>query len=154
MGEVIYRIFGLTVIYAILGFLFNIFFPKSFWIFSLIFLSISVGIIWDAIKENKAREKNLRALKDLNDEYEEMCRFSAELQAKTDAEDQIKFAEAERLLPTYKSEYERALQRGNKVLAYKLGMRYYLAGNLVEKYYGTENEIAQRVKNEIDIYSK
>jgi hypothetical protein len=146
MGEVIYRIFVLALFYVVSGYVFYTFFPNALLIFSLLFLGVSVWVIWDAIEQTNAREM---AKRDLQNKLDQIYAEGSRL----DPADEARFAEAERLLPSYKLEYESALKARNKVLAYKLGVRYYLTGNLVERYYGTENEIAQRVKNEIDIYS-
>lgn len=160
MREVIYRIFAMTIFYVILGSLFNIFFPKSFWIFSLIFLVVSAVVVWSATQKNSPLDIQKRELDERLKEIDIMKRQVyesieaeriAELARKV--EHQKKKDEAKRQLPTYKSEYMNALKSGNKVLAYELGARYYSTSNLIESRYGNENDIAQRVKNEIDIYS-
>jgi hypothetical protein len=160
MGKVIYRIFILTIFYAILGFLLYVFFTKSFWIFSLIFFIFSAWSIWDVIEKNNLLAISKMELEERARQVEEASRqLISEIEAeKMDAltrEDELQKRknEALQLIPTYKSEYMNALKAGNKVLAYELGMRYYLTLNFSESHHGTENEIAQRVANEIAIYS-
>lgn len=160
MREVIYRIFVMIIFYAILGFLFNIFFPKLFWIFSLIFLAVSAAVVWSATQKNSPLDIRIRELDERKRELDVIRKqLDADMEASRiatlaeNAELQKKKDEARRLMPIYKSEYMNSLKSGNKVLAYELGARYYSTSNLVECRYGNENDIAQRVKNEIDIYS-
>lgn len=161
MKEVIYRIFVLSLMYVFFGFIYNIFFPKSFWIFSLIFLIFSIVVVWSPNKELRALDIKKREIDERRSQLEaEMMQLQAEMEATekaelaAKAEHQIEIDKTKLLLPTYKSEYKNALQATDKILAYELGMRYYSAARFAKEYSGSENEIAQRVKNEIDIYSK